>query len=366
MQLKRTPLYEKHKALKARMVPFAGWEMPVSYSSIINEHMQVRERAGLFDISHMGEIIVSGPDAIPFLEGLTCNTIEDMEMGQVRYNAILNDRGGLVDDITVYRIDAHEFFLVVNGANREAVANYLNINSNAGVSIRDVSDDYVQLAVQGPLAKRALSPILSEEQLDMKYYRFRDIKHDGRSYRLSRTGYTGEDGYEVYLSVQDGIRLWDALIESGGEGALLPCGLGARDSLRLEARFPLYGHELNAEMSPVESGIGWIVKEKKIPFRGYDRVMEHKKSGTGKRVIGFVMEENAIPREGYPVIVPGMDERFSVLSGAYSPVLKKGIGTALLPSSIKAGDEIQIEIRSKGVPAKTLTGPFVRGSAGKG
>ncbi len=364
MELKKTPLNQTHRESGGRMVPFAGWEMPVQYSSILEEHSSVREKAGLFDVSHMGEIVVRGDNALSFLEKLTCNAISEIQDGQVQYNAVVNEQGGLVDDITVYRINSREYFIVSNASNYEKVENHFRRYSESGVDIINESAQWHQIAIQGPLAENFLEGWLGKKLDGIAYYRFKDINHRGVNYRISRTGYTGEDGFEIYSDIEPGISLWKDLLAKYGRSGLLPAGLGARDLLRLEVRYPLYGHELNEEWTPVESAIGWIVKEKKIPYLGYEKIQEQKKNGPPGRVTGFILSLPGVPRENYPVHYSGSSEPSRVLSGGHSPKLKKGIGTVYLPSGF-AGEEIGIEIRSSKIAAAIHKGAFVKGAAGK-
>jgi len=364
MGLKRTPLYNNHLELKAKMVPFAGWEMPVHYSSMLAEHIAVRNKAGLFDVSHMGEILVSGSDAISFLEKLTCNLISTMNDGQVQYNAVLNDVGGIVDDITIYRISEKEFFIVSNASNYETVVEHMQAHRSGDVFVTNLSDTYAQIAFQGPFASKILQSLIPVKLQDLPYYHFLDCDVNNTTLRISRTGYTGEDGFEIYLPVSAAPALWNSLLEAGREEGVIPCGLGARDTLRLEARFPLYGHELDAVHTPVESGIGWIVKEKPVPFLGSEKILDQKRNGSDEVIVGFILNEAGIPREGYPVY-SGEKRIGSVLSGGYSPILKQGIGTTRIAATHSSDPAIQIEIRSRRIEAKLHRGAFVKGSAGK-
>ena len=348
------------------MVPFAGWEMPVQYSSIIDEHMAVREKAGLFDVSHMGEILVSGQKSPEFLEKMTCNHIGGMEFGQVRYNAVMNENGGLVDDITVYRESENSFFIVSNASNYETVYEHLKKFAPADVDVENQSDDWHQLAIQGPAAESIFSKLVDANLDEIKYYRFRDITYKGKKIRVSRTGYTGEDGFEIYSDNEIGVVLFGELLEAGKGEGILPAGLGARDALRLEAFYPLYGHELTADRTPVESGQGWIVKEKEIPFLGYEKVIAQKKNGPERKICGVLLKEGGVPREGYKIFdESGENELGEVLSGGYSPILKTGIGSSFLPlESAKAETPLLLEVRGRKLKAAAHTGAFVKGGAG--
>ena len=349
------------------MVPFAGWDMPVQYTSIIQEHQAVRGAAGLFDVSHMGEITVQGPKSLDFLEFLTCNAVNAMHDGQVQYNVVLNENGGLVDDITIYRVAADDFFIVSNASNYEAVTRHFEKNARDGVKIENQSDRWHQLAIQGPLAEKIFTKVTGLRLNDLAYFTYRDVEYNNARLRVSRTGYSGEDGFEIYSDVASGVALWDTLLDAGRADGLLPAGLGARDTLRLEAMYPLYGHELNTDWTPIQSGIGWIVKEKTNPYFGYDRIQDHKRNGAPGRVVGFILDEGGVPRDGYRVLSgDGANELGTVLSGSHSPTLGKGIGTVYLPTEhTAAGTRIQVELRNRLVPAAVHRGPFVKGSAGK-
>ena len=349
------------------MTPFAGWEMPVQYSSIIEEHMAVRERAGLFDVSHMGEILIEGENAAALLDATTCNTVFDIPKGKVRYNAVLNSRAGVIDDVTIYRIEENEFLVVSNASNYERVYAHLLEHAGDKVSVRNASLSTHLLAIQGPKAEELLEQVLQRKLADVGYYAFASWEEDGSRLIASRTGYTGEDGFEIYSSNDRGLRLWDDLLSLGAASGILPVGLGARDTLRLEAGYPLYGHELGEDLSPVESGIGWIVKKKETAYPGQQLLLEQKEHGTAKRMVGLRLTESGVPREGYPLLEPAGGERIAqVMSGGYSPVLKCGIATALVPAHLAtAGTVLAVEIRGKAVAAVAHTGPFVRGGAGR-
>lgn len=365
MTTSKTPLYKQHVALGARITPFAGWDMPLYYSSIIEEHEAVRNKAGIFDISHMGTISLSGDDALALLEKVTCNDVSTMKLGQVRYNAILNDDGGLIDDITIYRKEEKNFTLIVNASNRERVLTRLQIFATDSVKIEDLSPSLVLLALQGPMAEKILARLIGNDIREIRYYYFKLIQYQNELITISRTGYTGEDGFEIYAPISSGTSIWENLLELGKTDGLIPSGLGARDILRLEALYPLYGHELSEEWTPVESGIGWIAKEKSIHYPGYQRIIDQKKNGSKHLVTGIIMDENGIPRESCKIFdASGEREIGRVLSGAYSPTLKKGIATAFLPIEFtKNGTLIQIELRSKKFRAHVHSGSFVQGSA---
>ena len=369
--MKRTALYEKHLALGARMVPFAGWEMPIQYNSIVQEHLSVRREAGLFDVSHMGEIIVRGTQALELLEAVSCNTISKMGKMEAQYNCILNESGGVLDDVLIYRLESDSFFIVSNAANYELVYSYLGSSmKKLGLSaeILNESEKWQQLALQGPGAQSILEEELKEALASLAYFHFKDFEIEGHFLRISRTGYTGEDGFEIYGDSPSIVWFWGRLLKPSKKASrrLLPAGLGARDSLRLEAFYPLYGYELDPERTPVESNLAWLVKPKKKHYFGYKRIMEHKTKGPPGKVFGFVLKTSGFARSGYPIWdSQGTKKISAVLSGAYSPVLRKGIGTLYLPERYTKIEEIQIEVRDRLLPAKLSRGPFVEIRAGK-
>ncbi len=370
MELKKTALNPYHHELRARMIPFAGWEMPLQYTSIIEEHLSVRRAAGIFDVSHMGQIVVKGKDASPFLQKLSCNNINALKPGAVQYNVFTNEEGGVIDDVTVYCISGEEYFIVSNAANHETdclhIANQQK-SSGAQVEICNENAKWHLLALQGPESVRIVENLLQPSLKELPYFHFTEIEQEGSTLRVSRTGYSGEDGFEIYSDIPSGIRLWKYLLAEGGKWGLLPAGLGARDSLRLEAFYPLHGHELRTDRTPIESGLDWIVKEKKPPFPGQEKILRQKQEGPPGRVVGFHLEEGGLAREGYAVWdATGREIIGHVLSGGYSPILKRGIGSVYLPLHlIEADRPIFVEVREKLLAARLQLGPFVRGGAGK-
>ncbi|MDV6234268.1 glycine cleavage system aminomethyltransferase GcvT [Leptospira ellisii] len=368
-QDRKTPLNETHRTLGAKMIPFGGWDMPVQYSGIIAEHTATREAAGLFDVSHMGEIFVTGePESIlQFLESLSCNTVSSLENFQVQYNAILNEQGGLVDDVTIYKFSPEKYMICSNASNYEAVAAHLKKHlPENGVTVDDQSSRWHQIALQGPKADQILSQYLSKDLSGILYYRFAVLSWEGEEILVSRTGYTGEDGFEIYSSVPLGLKLWNGLLEFGKPFGLIPCGLGARDTLRIEAKYALYGHELSEVWTPVESGIGWIVKEKEKPYFASDKILSQKKGGPSSKIVGFCLTEAGVPRENFRVLDADGNEIGKTTSGTFSPSLKKGIGLALIRAEkIKDGEPIQIEIREQPKQAIIVTKPFIEGSIRK-
>jgi aminomethyltransferase len=362
--LKRTPLYDRHVALGAKMVPFAGFEMPVQYpGGILAEHEAVRTAVGVFDVSHMGEFEVTGPDRNAFVNRVTCNDVGALEPGEVQYSAILTDEGTFVDDCTVYRYE-DKLMLVVNAANRaRAWAHIVAQKKGANVRLRDISDDIGLLAVQGPGADALVQPLTELRLDDVGYYRHTTATVAGVGCFLSRTGYTGEDGFEIYCRVRDTAALWDAVTVAGAR----PIGLGARDTLRLEMGYALYGNDIDDTVTPLEAGLGWIVKlDKGAPFIGLDALRAQKARGVTRKLVGFRLLERGIPRHGYPVWLDGRQVDV-VRSGGQSPSLGAPIGTTYLPAAhAAAGTRFEVECRGQRVPAEVVKRPFwTKGSVRK-
>ena len=359
--LKRTPLFEEHVALGAKLVPFAGYEMPVQYpAGITAEHHAVRQGAGIFDVSHMGEVEVRGARALDFVQHVTTNDASRLEVGQAQYSALPREDGTLLDDLLVYRLP-DRYLLVVNAANRERDLEHLReMAPEFGVELKDRSDDIALIALQGPRAERILQPLADTDLATLAYYRFREGMVDGRSAIISRTGYTGEDGFELYVSADDAAPLWRRLLEAGAT----PAGLGSRDSLRLEMGYALYGSDLDDSTTPFEAGLGWVTKLDKGPFLAGDALRRHKEMGPTRRLAGFRLRERGFPRPGYRVLVGG-EPVGVVTSGTQSHTLGEGIGMAYLPlSAAQPGTEIEVEIRGRRVPAEVVRLPFyTRGSA---
>jgi len=365
LDLKSTPLHQIHRDLGAKMVPFGGWDMPVQYTGIIQEHLATRSHAGLFDVSHMGEIFITGEkeDILSLLEKTSCNVIETMYDGQVQYNAILNENGGLVDDVTIYKFSETKYMICSNASNYPAVTKHLQAFASGKCNVEDKSADYHQLALQGPQANIILETYLGRELNSLLYYHFIEITHQNETILISRTGYTGEDGFEIYSSIPMGLKLWKSLLDIGKSSGLVPVGLGARDTLRLEAKYPLYGHELNSEWSPVESGIGFIVKEKKTPYFAYDRIQRDKKNSPSKKIVGILLKEPGVLRENFPIFSSDGKEIGITTSGTHSPSRKESLGLAMLDFPFtKNQTEIFVEIRGAKKKAIVETAPFVKGS----
>ena len=357
--LKRTPLYDVHQALGAKIVPFAGYEMPVQYpSGITAEHKAVREKAGLFDVSHMGEFVVRGVQAVDFVNFVTTNDVAALKEGQAHYSTILNDRGTIEDDCLVYRAADH-VMMVVNASNIDKDFAHISKQlSKFDATLENVSDTTALLALQGPRAAEFLQRHTKVDLSKIKYYEFviGDVAEIGNVY-ISRTGYTGEDGFELYFPNEHAVQMWKVLT---GHGDVTPAGLGCRDSLRLEMGMALYGNDIDDTVTPLEASLGWLVKLKKGDFVGRDALVKQKEVGVKKKLIGFTLSERAFPRHGYPVFVndaPSGD----VKSGTMSPTLNIPIGTAYVPSDWSSeGTPIEVEIRGKRVPGKIEKMPFYK------
>jgi aminomethyltransferase len=354
--LRKTPLAEAHRALGGKMVPFAGWEMPVQYrAGILAEHQAVRTGVGVFDVSHMGEFEVIGPDRNAFVNRVTCNDVSALAPGEVQYSAILTKEGTFVDDCTVYRFD-DRLMLVVNAANRAAAWKFLvDQKGGANIRLRDISDDTGLLAVQGPKTEAALQPVANVSLPDIPYYGHRPGRIGGIDCFISRTGYTGEDGFELYCRWRDTVPLWETVVRAGA----LPIGLGARDSLRLEMGYALYGQEIDATITPLEAGLGWIVKlDKGAPFTGRDALRAQKDRGLTRRLVGFRLHGRGIARPGYPVYAGGRQVDV-VRSGGQGPSLGYAIGTTFLPAGAAAvGTRFEVECRGERIEAEVVRRPF--------
>ncbi len=357
--LKKTPLNQLEHELGGKMVDFGGWELPVQFNGILEEHAAVREHVGLFDVSHMGELTVKGPDALALLQRATCNDVSKLENGRAQYNGLLYPTAGFVDDILVYQKAADDFFVVVNASNSDKDFEWIaDAAKGMDVEVRNVSADYAQLALQGPEAERLLQPMTDVDLAPMKYYRFGSGKVDGVPAIVSRTGYTGEDGFEVYVAPSEGPRIMRKLLDAGAK----PCGLGARDTLRLEAKMALYGNDIDETTTPLEADLGWIVKVEKGDFFGRDVLQREQAEGPRRKLAGFEMVDRGIARHGYPV-VDGSEEVGVVTSGTHAPTLKKAIGLAYLPLDKAApGNEFMVLIRGKEVRARVVPTPFYKRS----
>jgi len=355
--LKKTPLNDVEKELGGRMVDFGGWELPVQYTGILEEHEAVRTKAGVFDVSHMGEITVKGPQALELLQKATCNDVAQLSDGRAQYTGLLYPAGGFVDDILIYRIAADDYFVVVNASNSDKDFEWLQqLAGGYDVNVKNESANYAQLAIQGPEAERLLQPMTDVELAPIKYYRFAQGNVDGAPAIVSRTGYTGEDGFEVYVAPEHAPRIMRKLVDAG----VKPAGLGARDTLRLEAKMALYGNDIDDTTTPIQADLGWIVKLDKGDFNGRDVLAREKADGPPRKLVGFEMTDRGIARHGYPV-VEGGEEIGVVTSGTHSPTLKKSIGLAYLPlDKSSQGTDLTILIRGKEARARVVPTPFYK------
>jgi aminomethyltransferase len=358
---KRTALYDVHKRLGARLIAFGGWEMPVEYSGISDEHLAVRTRAGLFDVSHMGEVEIAGGDALAAVQRITSNDAAKLKVGQAQYAGLMTPAGAFVDDLLVYRLaDAH-FLLVVNAANVDKDFAWISREIQpAGDAVAvDSSARYALIAVQGPAAREVVQPLTGIDLSAMKYYWFANGEVASARATVSRTGYTGEDGVEIFVAPQYAPRVWDALLESGRGVDLKPAGLGARDTLRLEAAMRLYGNDIDESTSVLEADLEWIVSWTKGDFIGRDALERQKAEGIPRRLVGFEMVDRAIGRHGYPVQVDGRVVG-QVTSGTQTPFLKKAIGMAYVPPDLSAGTEVEIDVRNRRAKARLVSLPFYK------
>jgi aminomethyltransferase len=363
--LKRTSLFEIHQKYGARMVPFGGWEMPVQYSGVIEEHKAVRNAAGLFDVSHMGEFELKGQQALDLIQLLCTNNAAKLEVGQVQYALMCYENGTVVDDVLIYRLGEDRYWLVVNAGNTEKDWEWVNsARQKAGftdLELKNISGEVAQLALQGPLAEQILQSLVSIDLQEIGFYRAKTgvVVAGIKTLVLSRTGYTGEDGFEIYCRAEDAVALWESLLEAGEEDGLIPCGLGARDTLRFEARLPLYGHEIDDKVTPYEAGLGFFVKTKKgVPFIGMEALIAQKEKGIEKKLVGFEMVDRGIPRQGYEIAKDGQVVGY-VTSGSFSPTLEKNIGLGYVPVSLsEVGSEFDVIIRGKPVKARVVETPF--------
>jgi len=357
----RTPLYEKHIKLNGKMTDYSGWELPIQYTGIIEEHNQTRNGAGLFDVSHMGEISVTGSQAEQFIQKLVTNDILKMSDNQAMYSPMCYDNGGIVDDLLVYRIDSQNYLLVVNAANTLKDYEWIKNNLNENAEIIDVSAQYAQIALQGQKAQEILQTLTDFRLSDIGFFQFRtDVKISTIKAMISRTGYTGEDGFEIYINPSDAPALWKKLLDAGKEYGLVPVGLGARDTLRFEAALPLYGNEISQNISPLEAGLNRFVKLNKDSFIGKEALVKQQQEGLKRRLVGFEMIERGIPRGHYEV-KKGEEEIGFVTTGYFSPTLKKAVGLALVKSEFSIlGTEFDIVIKERFAKAMVVPMPFYR------
>ncbi len=360
--MNKTSLYDKHVSLGAKIVPFAGFEMPVQYSGVTEEHFAVREKAGIFDVSHMGQFFIEGTGSKELLQYVTSNDVNTLENGKAQYSCLPNGKGGIVDDLIVYKMDDEKYFVVVNASNIEKDWNHIQkFNEKFGAKMTNASDEMSLIAIQGPKATEILQKLTETNLSEIPYYHFTIGTVDGvQDVIISNTGYTGSGGFEIYFKNESAEKLWDAISEAGKEEGLIPCGLAARDTLRLEKGFCLYGNDIDDTTSPLEAGLGWITKLDKGEFVDSEFLTQQKENGISRKLVGFEMQEKAIPRHDYIVVDAESNVIGRVTSGTMSPIKKVGIGLAYVDKpNFKLGSEIFIQIRNKNIPAKVVKLPFV-------
>lgn len=362
VELKRTPIYPLYQKYGAKTIDFGGWELPVQFSSILEEHDAVRNHAGLFDVSHMGEIVLRGKDAMRLIQYLVTNDVSKMEIGQALYSPMCYPDGGIVDDLLIYRTGEEEYLLVVNAANTDKDLEWIEKHRDGDVEVQNISSSIAQLALQGPASEQILQRLTTYPLSELKFFRFvNDVEIAGKKVLLSRSGYTGEDGFEIYCDPTDAGELWEKILEEGKENGLLPCGLGARDTLRFEAKLPLYGQEIGPDTSPYEAGLGlWVKLDKESDFIGKDVLKEQKEQGAPRKLVGIEMIDRGIPRHGYSVLFNDEVVGF-VTTGTQSPTLKKNVGLVLIRADLaKVGQELYVEIRGKNLKAVVVKTPFYK------
>ncbi|MBI3543441.1 MAG: glycine cleavage system aminomethyltransferase GcvT [Deltaproteobacteria bacterium] len=357
---KRTALYEEHLKLKGKMVEFGGWDMPVQYSGLADEHETCRTKVGLFDVSHMGEVRVRGRDALAFLNGLVTNNVEKIKDGQAQYTVMCYENGGCVDDLIIHRFGPEDYFICVNASNTDKDYEWIKNHSPKGVSVENVSGEYTQIAVQGRHAQEVLQKLTDTPLADIKYYWFRQGKVLGKDAVIARTGYTGEDGFEIYVPWHAGPAAWSALLDEGQKFGIKACGLGARDTLRTEMKYPLYGHEIDKDNNPLEAGLGWVTKLDKPDFIGKKALVSLKEAGLKRALVGLKSRGKAIPRQGYVVESDGKAVGI-VTSGTMSPSLRVGIAIAYVERPLsEMGANLDVVVRDQRVPHEIVETPFYK------
>ncbi len=360
--MKKTPLYDKHVSLGAKMVPFAGFDMPVQYSGVTEEHFAVREKAGMFDVSHMGQFMIEGPGSVELLQYVATNDVTTLENGKAQYTCLPNGNGGIVDDLIVYKMADEKYFVVVNASNIDKDwAHISKYNEKFGAKMTNISDDMSLLAIQGPRATEILQKLTDVTLADIPYYHFTVGAVDGvQDVIISNTGYTGSGGFEIYFKNEAANQLWDALTEAGKEEGMIPCGLASRDTLRLEKGFCLYGNDIDDTTSPLEGGLGWITKLDKGDFVDRDFLAKQKEEGVTRKLVGFELVDKGVPRHDYPVVNAEGNVIGKVTSGTQSPMKKTGIGLAYVAKGHnKIGSDIFIQVRNKNLAAKVVKTPFI-------
>jgi aminomethyltransferase len=359
-ELRKTPLNAVHRAAGAKMVDFGGWEMPVQYSGILDEHHAVRTAVGLFDVSHMGEIEIRGPAALTLVQSVTTNNAAKLQNGQAQYSALLYEHGGFVDDILVHRVAGDHFFVCVNASNQDKDFEHIAAHNRWDCSVENAGPRYAQLAIQGPRALETLQKLTRTDLASIRYYWFTDAEVSSEPARIARTGYTGEDGFEIYITPDRAVARWREILEAGREFGIKPAGLGARNTLRLEAQMALYGHEIDASITPLEAGLAWIVKFDKGDFTGKAALEKQQSEGVKRKLVGFEMRGRGIARDGYEVRLNGSPAGW-VTSGGPAPTLNRNIGLCYLPvEHAHPGVPITILIRNQPVEAVTVPTPFYK------
>jgi glycine cleavage system T protein (aminomethyltransferase) len=358
--LRTTPLNALHRQMGARMVDFGGWDMPVQYSGVIEEHRAVRQRVGLFDVSHMGEIEIRGPEALKLVNFVATNDAGRLSVGQAQYSAMLYEHGGFVDDILVHKVADDHYFLCVNASNQDKDYAHIAAHNSFDATVENAGSRYAQLAIQGPRALETLQKLTPLALAQIRYYHFMDSAVAGVQARVARSGYTGEDGFEIYFPPAEAPRIWREILGAGGEFGIKPCGLGARNTLRLEAKMALYDHEIHASITPWEADLGWIVRLDKGEFVGRDALVRQQQRGVTRKLAGFEMAGRGIGRDGYEVCVDGAGAGW-VTSGGPAPTLNKNIGLCYLPAACAGvGQKIQVMVRGAAVDAVTVPTPFYK------
>ena len=360
--MRKTQLNDKHEALGAKMVPFAGFYMPVQYEGVKAEHETVRNAVGVFDVSHMGEFLITGPNALALIQKVTTNDASVLTTGRAQYSCMPNGKGGIVDDLIIYCFDEEKFLLVVNASNIDKDWSWIDAHNTMGAEMRNLSDDYSLLAIQGPKAVDAMQSLTSIDLSAIKYYHFEVKDFAGIEHIIiSATGYTGSGGFEIYCKNDQVEQVWDKVMEAGADFGIKPIGLAARDTLRLEMGFCLYGNDIDDTTSPIEAGLGWITKfVDGKDFIDKEYLLKQKEEGVSRRLRGFILEERGIPRHGYEIVNENDEKIGEVTSGGMSPVLKKGIGLGYVKTGFtKFGTEIYIKIRNKKLKAKVVKLPFI-------
>ena len=358
--LQVTPLNAVHRQSGARMVDFGGWDMPVQYKGILDEHKAVRTSVGIFDVSHMGEIVIRGPQALELVNFISSNDATKLKIGQIHYSGLLYEHGGFVDDILVHKVSDDEYFICVNASNQDKDFEHIVSHNTFQATVENAGARYAQIAIQGPKALAVCQKLTTTELAPIRYYWFQDGTFAGVPARIARTGYTGEDGFEVYVAPDTAVTVWEAILAAGAEFGIIPCGLGARNTLRLEASMALYGHEIDASISPFEADLSWIVKMDKPDFVGKTALSGQLAAGITRKLTGFEMCERGIGRDGYEIEIDG-DKIGWVTSGGPAPTLNKNIGLCYLPiEKTEPGTKIQIVIRGAAVQAVTVPTPFYK------